>query len=373
MLLAAYAAAVAVRPSDDGPRLSAAEAHRLLVADSIVHDGDLEVADEYRDRVWDGWDTVDPLRPAGTRVGGRLLEPAGIGTPLLVAPAHALAGPVGAQLWCAALLALAFALGAAVARRVVPDPWATRAALLFGLSPPALATAVTVGPDAAAAAVVTGAALLALKVREEPRMSWAAATGALLATLPWLSLRALAVGAVVAAALFRWLRRRNRALAGFVALELLLTSAVVYVSVNDRLFGGPAPAAARRGDGPLVRVDVLDVLAVLRWAPIVALCGVGAWLLWRSRRDRLAVVSAPQVDIEVAAALCTLLLAVSLAVAALVDPALGDAWVVPGTLVVALPAAAAPAAWGLRFAPRTGAALAALTLAQSAGLITGLL
>ena len=45
-----------------------------------------------------------------------------------------------------ALLALAFVLGAALARRMVPEPWATAGAALVGLSPPALAASTTITP-----------------------------------------------------------------------------------------------------------------------------------------------------------------------------------------------------------------------------------
>ena len=96
---------------------------------------------------------------ASVRRGGRLVEPHGLGFPLLLAPAYALGGPTLVELLLAAVAALAFVLGAALARRVVPDPWATWAALLAGLSPPALAhaTAVTAGADRGRAARRRGA------------------------------------------------------------------------------------------------------------------------------------------------------------------------------------------------------------------------
>jgi hypothetical protein len=383
ILMAAYAATLGLH-AGGASRYSAAEAHRLLVADSIVHDRDLDVANQYRSRAYADW-YPGTLRPAGKRVAGRLLEPAGIGTPLLIAAAYAIGGPTAVELWCAALLALAFVFGTALARRVVPEPWATRATLLCGLSPPALAAATTIAPEAAAAALATGAALLALRVRERPSLRWTSWSATLLAPLPWLSLRAVPVGAVVALALFRWLRRRQRALAGFVALEVLLIGAVVYVTLNDRLFGGLTPAAARRAPGPPTGADSLSDYAgriprlltalvdphhgLLRWAPLFALAGVGLLLLWRSQRDRLAVIASDQVDVEVAAGLCGLIAAVALAVTAFAQPTLGDVWLVSPDLVVALPAAAALVAWGLRFAPRAGALLATVTLLESAWLL----
>ena len=41
---------------------------------------------------------------------------------------------------------------------------------------------------------------------------------------------------------------------------------------------------------------------LLRWAPVLALAFVAAWLLWRSRRDRVARVVTEQRDVEAAAA-----------------------------------------------------------------------
>ncbi len=355
LLFGAYAATLGLR--DDGAaRYTAAEAHRLLVADSIVHDADINVANQYRARAWSDWHVRD-LRPAGRVVAGRRVEPAGIGTPLLIAPAYALGGPVAVELWCAALLALAFVLAAAIARRIVPDPWATRAALLCGLSPPALAASTTIAPEPGAALALTAAALLALRVREQPRLSWAAACAVLIAPLPWLSVRAIPLGGVVAVSLFRWLHRRQRALAGFVALEVVLVSGVVYFSLHERLFGGLTAASARAHGPAIPGPQPAELGEWLLRAPLLVLAGAGVWLLWRSRRDHLAVVVGEQVDVETSATLCALLAGVALA------------WPREATLVLALPATAGLVAWGLRFAPRAGALLAAVTLGESAWLL----
>ncbi len=72
------------------------------------------------------------------------------------------------RLWLALIAALGFCLAAALGRALVPEPWATRAALVVGLSPPALGAATAVAPAMAGAACLAGAALLALRVREEP-------------------------------------------------------------------------------------------------------------------------------------------------------------------------------------------------------------
>ena len=166
----------------------------------------------------------------------------------------------------------------------------------------------------------------------------------------------------------------------------MFAALVVYVSVNDVLFGGVTPyAAARPGagatgaDGLLEHLERIPRLAtvwvdpeegLLRWAPVLALAFVGAYLLWRSRHERLARVVAEHVDAEVAAALLLLVVAAATAVAAFGAPRLDGPWPPARHLVVALPVAGALAAWGLRRAPRAGALLGLVTVGQSAWLLS---
>lgn len=383
VLLAAYAATV-------GQPLNAPEAHELLTARSLVDDGDVDLRNQYRARAWRPFYDHRLTPTAEVGPSGRLLEPQGLFFPALIAPAYAVGGAIGVELFLAGLTALAFVLAAALARRLVPEPWATRAALVTGLSPPALGAATAISPEAAAAAALAGAAILALRVRERPRLRWTFWCAALLALTPWLAVKFLAPGAIVAAGLARWLRRRDRGLAGFTALELVLCSAVVYVTVNDRLFGGLTPDATRlAGDpGPTGADGVWDHLAraprlvalvldphagLLVVAPFGALAFFALFLLRRSRHERLALAVPEQVDVEVSAGFLAAVCAAQLAVAAFLAPALRGPWFPGHELVVALPFGAALAAWGLRRAPRAGAALATLTLAGSAWLVAGVL
>ena len=79
-------------------------------------------------------------------VDGRLMEPHGVGYALLIAPAYAIGGARAVQGQMLALLALAFVLAAVLARRMVPEPWATVGVAVVGLSPPALAASTTITP-----------------------------------------------------------------------------------------------------------------------------------------------------------------------------------------------------------------------------------
>ena len=309
LLFAVYAAGV-------GSHLSAAESRQLHVVAGIADHHTIDVARDVR------------LAP-------------GLG--LLAAPAYAVGGRLAVQLWLAALTALGFVAAVPLARRLVPDPWATGGVLAVGLSPPAVVGATTITAYGVGAAAITGAAAIALAAREEPLPRLTAWAGVLLGTLPWLAYRLCAPGLVVLAAMFRWTRRRSRALAGLVGAEIALFSTVLYVSVNDRLYGGLTPSP------PTWRPRAADPSAELLWrAPVLLLTLTAVWLLWRSRRGGLRRVADGQVDVEVAAAFLIAICAVGAFV-----------------FVPVLPCAAALAAWSLRRFPRVGAGLIAVTLAAT--------
>jgi hypothetical protein len=349
VLFAAYAATIGVGGYVEDER-------HFLVAAASLADGELDLADEYAA----AGERAFPAETDGRVVAGRVVEPHGIGFPLVVAPVYALGGDGLAVVFLAAVAALAFVLGAALARRVVPDPWATWAALLAGLSPPALAAATAVLPGLMAGALLAGAVLCALEVRERPLMRYAYAGALMLALLPWLDPWLLVPAAPVAALLARWTARRGRGLVALGTLEVQLASLVFYVSLNDRLYGGFTPLAVGDDVGPS---PLAGDYGLLIWAPVLALTFAGAWQLWRSRRERLGRLVADQRDAEHAAFVCLVVCAAVAAVAALVPDA---------SLIPALPCAVAPMAWGFRRLPRVGWVLGALTLGASALLaITG--
>jgi hypothetical protein len=373
VLFAAYAATLGV-----GPRRAGDEAHRLVAAAAVTRGEALDLTGAYRARVWERWGGR-AVATDGRRVGGRLVERHGIGLPILVAPAFALGGAVAVELLLAAVAALAFVLAAALARRVVPDPWATWAALLAGLSPPALAGATAVAPGLTAGALLAAAALCTLRVRERPLLRDAFGGATLLALLPWLDPWLLVPAAPVAVLLARWTTRRGRTVVALGTLEVQLASLVFYVSLNERVYGGLTPLAvaddptgASTPAGYAARLPRLAGAAferdagLLRWAPVAALALLGAWLLWRSRRERLARLVPERRDAEHAAFVALVVAAAQLVAAAFTTPSL------PGLgagLLPALPCLAAPMAWGLRHAPRAGSVLAALTLLGSLWLV----
>ena len=380
LLVAVYATTLSI-PAQIGMDYAGAEPHHLLAAESIVADRDVDLTNEYAERAYASWYPKE-LKTDGQVVAGRLMEPHGVGYAVLIAPAYALGGARAVQGEMVALLAFAFVLAAALARRMVPEPWATAGAALVGLSPPALAASTTVTPGVPAAVLLSGAALCALSVRERPRLRYVFGGALLLAGLPWLGWTFVAPGVVIAWALVTWTLRERRRLAALVAGEALAASLVFYAMINDRVYGGLTPRAAgltSLPELPFGYVERLPRLAglwldrdagLLRWVPLLALVFFSAWLLYSSRRDQLARVAIARREAEACAGLLLAVVGAQLLVVALFSPG-GLRGGFPGVqLVAALPAAAALTAWGLRHVPRPLAVLLALfTLGASTYLV----
>ena len=382
LLFAAYAATLGLN-AFGASEYGGDEPHYLLAAESIVEDGDVDVQDEYAERAYADFYPYE-LRRHGREIEGRLNEPHGVGFPLLIAPAYAVGGAKGVELFLAAIAALALALAYRLALRVAPDPWALGAALAVGLSPPFVAYGSTVYPELAAGAALAGAALLALRLHERIVRVEAFVCFALLGALPWLGTKFVPAGVVIGAVATRSLWRAPRRTLAVGAVELSLVSVAFYVAFNEALYGGPTPYAA---DVPgesatdtsspggyaerayrLVALFLDREYGLLRWAPVFALAFAGLWWLWRSHRERLAQAVPGVRGSLLAAALCAAALGAQVLVAAFVAPTMFGFWFPPRHLLAALPLALPLVAIGLRHLPRLGSALALLTVAGSAWL-----
>ncbi len=324
----------------------------LLTTESIVSDGGFDVSDEYRTRAWrDFYDGT--LTPTSDALNGRLLDTQGAAFPALLAPAYAIGGRIGVELFLAAIAALGFTAAAALGRRLVPDPWATGAALAVGLSPPAVLAATTISPAMTCATLIAFAAVLALRVRDDSHGGPAVACALLLAPVIWLYPLAAAPAAVVAAALFRWLRRRRRAWTGIAAIEIVLISLIVFVSLNGRLYGGWTPYSARSGPGPPTGIegvgDVVDRLPRLATLWVDPALGLLVYApVPRPRASRRSgccgshgatgsrAPSPAAVDVEVAAGFLAAICAAALLAAVVLVPSLAGR--VPGRAAGGRPA-----------------------------------
>jgi hypothetical protein len=309
--------------------------------------------------------------------------PQGAGFALLISPARELGGPRAVELFVAALAALGFVLGALLARRIVPEPYASAGAALAGLAAPAVAHGAAIYPEAVAGTLLAGAAVCALTAYEAPRVAPVIGGGALLAALPWLGPLFVLPALPIAVALYRWCRRGRRPLLGLIAVEIGAASLVVYATLNERLYGGPTPWSASRpgvtATGAETAADYVERVprlltlwvdpdvGLLRWAPIFALVFVAAWLLVRSRRAGLVRALAERATAEAAASLAFMVVGAQLLVAAFLVPAIEGDWFAARYLAPALPIASAPIAWAMRHTPRlVTAALAGLTLLATA-------
>ena len=378
-----YAATLGVHAFDSA-RFGGDEPHYLLTARSIIQDGDVDLANQYAQRQYSGFYPYR-LDPHGHATNGRLNEPHGVGLALLIAPVYAAFGPTGVQLELAALAALGFVLAIALARRLVPEPWATWGPIVCALSPPALAYSTAIAPPLVAGTFLAGAVLLGLQARARPRLLPALGCGLLLALLPWLGTLYLIPALPVAVALAWWMARQHKGWFALVGLELVLASLVAFATANERLYGdvipegagAPLTGASNAGDYldrayRLVALWIDRDYGLLRWAPIFALAFVAAWLLWRSRRDHVARVVPDQRDVE-AAALVLVLVGAAQVLVAFLAPTMFGFWFPGYYLVAALPCAAALVGWALRYVPRwVSAVLAALTLLASVWLYVAL-
>jgi hypothetical protein len=303
--------------------------------------------------------------------------PQGAGFALLITPARELGGARAVELILAAVAALGFVLAALLARRIVPEPYASAGAGLAGLSPPAIAHAGGIYPELTAGALLAGAALCAVSAREHPRAGPALGGGAMLALLPWLNPLFVIPALPVAYALYVWCKGGRRPLLGLLAVELIGGSLVFYATLNERLYGGPTPWSANppgvTATGALTATDYIErvprlVIApaeLLLWAPAFALALFAGWLLFRSQRTGLARVVSARASAEAAATLALAIVACQLLVAAFLVPAVATRHFAGLHLAPALPAAGTLVAWGLRHAPRAAAVLGAITLAAS--------
>jgi hypothetical protein len=332
----------------------------------------------------------DPyLRTAAAFVDDGVLERGawGLGLPLLIVPAEALGGLRAVELLLVAVAALGFVLGALLARRVVPEPYASAGAAFAGLSAPAIVFAGEVGPEAVAGTLLAGATLCTAIARDTPRPAPVFGAAAMLAVLPWLDPLLILPALPVTVALYLWCRRARHPTLGLIAAELVGGSVVLYVSLNERLYGGPTPwSALPSGVSPtgattvaehLERIPRLVTLwldpadGLLRWAPVFALAFFAAWLLRRARGERLARVVPAHAAAEAAAGLALAVAGAVVLVAVFLVPGIDTEPFSARHLVPALPVASALIAWGLRHAPRIGAALGAVSLALSAWLFVG--
>lgn len=305
----AYRVQRSVGPEGDEP-------HYLMVADSVLRDGDLSLEDDYTQaryaKFYRGATLAPHYRVRGRE--GRIYSLHAVGLSILILPAYGLGGYAGASLF----LALLGALLAREIRRLVAD-WSGSGGLAEGvgwvvaLSPPLLHYAGLIFTEVPAGLVIAAGLRRGRHVTRLGRWGLASWVGSL-ALLPWLNVRYAPLAVLVAAyGLSRWPGWRRAvavvALGGVSAVAIGGFHYVLYGFFDPRLVYGRRPEFALEtlatglpgllldqefgllAYAPVFALGLLSIPALFSWgkregATVVLLVGVvlltaGSWHMWR--------------------------------------------------------------------------------------------
>lgn len=148
--------------------LSGDEPHYLLMAYSLLHDGDLDLSNNYANRDYEHFYHRGDLEPQSLEhvIDGRRYSHHPLGPVLLVLPGFALAGRLGAALTMALLAALALYFTMRVLEETGAQGWPLHAVGMTGLaSSPLFLFAGLIYPEIPTACLVALSLLLFLKKR----------------------------------------------------------------------------------------------------------------------------------------------------------------------------------------------------------------
>jgi hypothetical protein len=266
------------------------EPHYLMVADSLLRDGDVSLEQDYRDGRYRAFHPP-PLEPH-YRVRGRdgaIYSLHAVGLSLLILPAYALGGYPAVSLFMAGVAALlAREVRELVRGTTGEDGLADGIAWILALSPPLVHYAGLVFTEVPAALIVA-VALRRVPGIADARTPMVLAWGGAVAFLPWLNVRyALLAALLLLYALGRRpdVRRTAWLLSPTVASGLALAAYhwTLYGFFDPRLVYGPRPefSAATLPEGfPGLLLD--QEFGLLVYAPVLALAAPGLVRLWRER------------------------------------------------------------------------------------------
>lgn len=220
-----------------GARTTADEPQYLLTAISVAEDADLDIGDELRTRRWRAFHAA-PL-PQQTRPlpGGRRISPHDPLLPVLLAPAVAVGGWVGAKVLLVLLAGVTAALlvWTAVRRLRVPPPTAALVVATLSASVPLAPYGSQVYPELPAALVVTvGTAALLGRLRGRAVV----VIGLVCVALPWLGIKYAPVAATVALVAAVRLWRDGRAWVALGLVAGLAAAGVAYLAIHQAVWTG---------------------------------------------------------------------------------------------------------------------------------------
>jgi hypothetical protein len=241
-----------------GPRLAGSagaqgdEPHYLLMCESLLKDGDLDLANQY------------PAHPSLTphvsssSLPGHMYSWHTPGLPIVLLPAYALGGYVGVQMFLAAVTALT---GALVYRLVRNNPGGEWVALalwaLVTLTPPLGIVGTRIYPETIA---TLGCAVFLLAGRRDATIGDTVAAAILAAGLPWLHSKFAILGAAgLAISVWRSPHRRLR----WASAALFVISMVSLLAFFHHLYGSASLSAPIYGRGGLPAANSPGSLSLL--------------------------------------------------------------------------------------------------------------
>jgi hypothetical protein len=228
------------------------EPHYLIIAQSLLNDGDLAIDDNHQRREYLPYFRGE-LKPDYLRRGrnGRIYSIHAPGVSALIAPAYAIAGYPGTVGFMILLTSLGTALLWRLLWHLTSDAGAATVATLAVMgSVPVFLHGFTVFPDPAGAVGMIGALWLLVRLhqRQEPSAAILVSVGALLAVLPWLhtrfALTAGMAGTIIVARLVAAPQRWRQVMC-FLAVPAVSASA--WFLFFQQIYGTPMPTAPYGG------------------------------------------------------------------------------------------------------------------------------
>jgi hypothetical protein len=220
-----------------GAHTTADEPQYLLTALSLASDGDLDISDELAARSWRPFHAMELPEQTRRLPGGRRISPHDPLLPVLLAPAVAIGGWVGAKLLLALLAGVTAALlvWTAVRRLGVMPGVAAPVVGVLSASVPLAPYGSQVYPELPAALVVTAglAALLA-----PLRRAGVLVVATVCVALPWLGVKYAPVAGVLAAVAGLRLLRERRVVPAVALATVLVVAGVVYLAVHQAVWTG---------------------------------------------------------------------------------------------------------------------------------------
>lgn len=281
------------------------EPHYLVIAQSLLEDGDLRIGNQHDQRAYAAW-WDGPLPPDFIERGrdGEIYSIHAPGLAVLVAPLFALGGVPGAQ---ATILVFSGVAGvftwllAFMATGSRASAWFAWGAIAGSAT--MLVQGVTIFPDGPAAALAAAAAAIWLGWRQRrlSRRRWLALGAVLLTILPFLHTRlailALGLGVLFLVELARDPQDRVRRVAAFVSPAAL--GALGWFGFFLLVYGSPDPTspygANRESSLTFVPGGMLGLLfdqqfGLFTFSPVLALALAGWWSSWRTGNAALRLL-----------------------------------------------------------------------------------